>query len=181
MTNPKIKNTGYPNHLMNGGRPWKYIDKSTMDIPPLPADFKEFLKLLNFHHVKYLVIGGYAVGYYGYPRATADFDLWVALHPENAQKLVEVLKEFGFIPPNLSPELFLKENQVIRLGVPPLRIELLTTISGVGFKDCHDQRLNIEVDGIEIPLISLEDLKRNKKASARHKDLDDLEHLPLLF
>jgi hypothetical protein len=90
----------------------------------LPADFKEFLKLLGVHEVEYLLIGGYAVGYHGYPRATGDMDVFVASHQENADKLVAALKEFGFDLPELSAELFLKENQVVRMGVPPLRIEL---------------------------------------------------------
>lgn len=88
----------------------------------LPHDFKEFLKLLNAHEVEYLLIGGYAVGYHGYPRATADMDIWIAINPANAERIVTVLKEFGFDLPGLSPELFLKEWQIIRLGVPPVRI-----------------------------------------------------------
>ncbi|MDT8303027.1 MAG: hypothetical protein RQ760_16220, partial [Sedimentisphaerales bacterium] len=107
----------------------------------LPSDFKEFLKLLNAHQVEYLLIGGYAVGYHGYPRATADMDIWIAMNPSNSQRIVIVLKEFGFDLPELSPELFLKEWQIIRMGVPPIRIELATTISGVNFDDCYAERL----------------------------------------
>jgi len=81
----------------------------------LPLDFKEFLRLLNAHQVKYLLIGGYAVGYHGYPRATAGMDIWVAIDPQNAEKLVAVLVEFGFAVPELSPGLFLKEDQIIRM------------------------------------------------------------------
>ena len=88
----------------------------------LPPDFKDFLKLLNEYKVQYLLIGGYAVGYHGYPRATADMDIWVAIHPENAEKIVSVLREFGFDLPELKPELFLKENQIVRMGVPPVRL-----------------------------------------------------------
>ena len=77
----------------------------------LPQDFKEFLRLLNTHQVEYLLIGGYAVAYFGYPRATADMDIWIAMNPANAQKIVTVLKEFGFDLPDLSNELFLKEWQ----------------------------------------------------------------------
>ncbi len=85
----------------------------------LPPDFKEFLQLLNAHDVKYLLIGGYAVGYHGYPRATVDMDIWVAIHPENAQKIVAVLDEFGFNLPELKPNLFLEKDKIIRMGVPP--------------------------------------------------------------
>ncbi len=144
----------------------------------LPSDFKEFLKLLNAHKVKYLVIGGYAVGYHGYPRATADMDIWIAMHPQNASKLVAVLKEFGFRIPDLSAELFLKENQIIRMGVPPVRLEITTSISGVQFDECYRERVVAKVDGVQINLIGLKHLKINKKASGRYKDLDDLENLP---
>jgi len=144
----------------------------------LPHDFKEFLRLLNAHRVEYLLIGGYAVGYFGYPRATADMDIWIAMHPANAEKVVAVLKEFGFNPPELSPELFLKEWQIIRLGVPPIQIELSTTISGVNFSECYADRVIIELDGVQVNLISLKHLKINKKASGRHQDLADLENLP---
>jgi predicted nucleotidyltransferase len=144
----------------------------------LPQDFKEFLKLLNAHRVEYLMIGGYAVGYYGYPRATADMDIWVAVNPANADKIVAVLKEFGFNLPDLSAELFLKEWQIIRMGVPPVRIELSTSVSGVNFSECYANKVIDAVDGVQINLISLEHLKQNKKSAARHKDLADLENLP---
>jgi hypothetical protein len=144
----------------------------------LPPDFKEFLQLLNSHQVEYLLIGGYAVGYHGYPRATADMDIWIAIRPENAEKVVKVLREFGFGVEGLTPDLFLKEEQIIRMGVPPVRIEILTTISGVSFEECYTERKVDTLDGVEVNLISLAHLKENKKASGRHKDLDDLENLP---
>ena len=143
----------------------------------LPSDFKEFLRLLNSHQVKYLLIGGYAVGYHGYPRATGDMDLWVAIHQNNAEKLVAALKEFGFNTPQLSANLFLTENQVIRIGVPPMRIELLTTISGVSFDRCYSGRIVDVIDDVEVHIINREHLKQNKQASGRYKDLDDLQHL----
>lgn len=143
----------------------------------LPPDFREFLKLLKANNVQYLLIGGYAVGYYGYPRATGDIDIWVAIHPENAQKLVSTLQEFGFDTPDLTTELFLTEKSIVRMGIPPMRIEILTTISGVRFEECFANRVVDLLDGVEVNLINLEHLKENKKASGRFKDLDDLEHL----
>ncbi len=143
----------------------------------LPNDFKEFLKLLNAKKVKYLVIGGYAVGYYGYPRTTNDLDIFVAAEPKNAEKLVTVLRAFGFSGADLSPELFLKD-RIVRMGVAPIRIELATEISGVSFGECYAKRVVALIDGVRVNLISLSKLKKNKKASGRHKDLDDLEHLP---
>ncbi len=144
----------------------------------LPQDFKEFLRLLNKQEVEYLLIGGYAVGYFGYPRATSDMDIWVARNPTNAKKIVTVLKEFGFDLPDLSAELFLKEWQIIRMGMPPVRIEISTTISGVNFEECFSQKVVTEIDGVCVNLISLEHLKINKKVSGRHNDLADLENLP---
>ncbi len=133
--------------------------------------------MFNSHQVKYLLIGGYAVGYHGYPRATGDMDLWVAIHQNNAEKLVTALKEFGFNTPQLSANLFLTENQVIRIGVPPMRIELLTTISGVSFDRCYSGRIVDVIDDVEVHIINREHLKQNKQASGRYKDLDDLQHL----
>jgi hypothetical protein len=134
--------------------------------------------LLNSNEVEYLLVGGYAVGYYGYPRATADLDIWVALSPRNAEKLVTVLQTFGFDVPELSAELFLQKERIIRMGVPPLRVEIMTTISGVDFEACYTERVVDKIDEVEVNLISLHHLKTNKAAAGRHKDLDDLEHLP---
>ena len=144
----------------------------------LPPDFKEFLKLLSESRVEYLLVGGYAVGYHGYPRATADMDVWVSMRPANARKIVAALKRFGFDVPRLSSALFLKEDKIVRLGVPPLRIEIITTLSGVDFEACYAARVVDQLDGVEVSLIGLEHLKRNKQAAGRHKDLDELEHLP---
>jgi hypothetical protein len=143
----------------------------------LPPDFKEFLKLLKEYDVQYLLIGGYAVGYHGYARATDDMDIWVAIHPDNAQKLVSALKAFGLNDPNLTPELFLQKPKIIRMGFPPMRLEISTSISGVDFEECYQTRIVDTLDDIEINLIDLEHLKKNKKASGRAKDIADLENL----
>lgn len=105
-------------------------------------------------------------------------DIWIGMNPANAESIVTVLKEFGFDLPELSPELFLKEWQVIRLGVPPVRIELATTVSGVNFNECYAERVVDILDGVKVNLISLKHLKINKKACGRHRDLADLENLP---
>ena len=144
----------------------------------LPRDFKEFLRLLNEKNVKYLLVGGYAVGYYGYPRATNDMDLWIEIHPENAQRIVSVLKEFGFDLPELTPELFLQKNKIIRMGNPPMRLEISTNISGVDFEESYANRTVDILDGVEVSIIDLAHLKINKKAAGRLKDLDDLQNLP---
>ena len=144
----------------------------------LPLDFKEFLKLLTAKSVEYLLIGGYAVGYHGYPRTTNDIDIWVAIKPENAERVVAALRDFGFDTPQLSTESFLKENAIVRMGVPPMRIEISTGISGVNFDECYKERVVDDIDGVQVNVISLRQLKINKKASGRHKDLNDLENLP---
>jgi hypothetical protein len=144
----------------------------------LPDDFKEFLRLLGARGVEYLLVGGYAVGYHGYPRYTADIDVWVPIDLENARRLTAVLRDFGFDMPEVSPELFLRERAIIRMGVPPMRIEIINHIDGVEFAACYAGRVIVEVDGIPVNIIGLDDLKTNKRASGRLKDLADLESLP---
>jgi hypothetical protein len=149
-----------------------------MAIPRLAGDFREFLKLLNSNSVEYLLIGGYAVGIYGYVRATNDLDVWVRRDLKNALAVENALREFGFAGPSLSHELFLAENNVVRMGVPPMRLEILTSISGVDFEQCYAEKFLIEIDGLEVPVISLHRLRDNKLASGRAKDLADLDNLP---
>ncbi len=144
----------------------------------LPDDFREFLKLCNQKHVRYLLIGGYAVGHYGYPRATGEMDVWIERSFENAAQMVAVLIAFGFDVPELSADLFLDESKIVRMGVPPIRLEILNDISGVQFAECYPSRKRAKLDGILVDVISLAHLKTNKAAAGRAKDLDDLEHLP---
>jgi hypothetical protein len=144
----------------------------------LPKDFKEFLVLLNAQRVEYMLVGGYAVGYHGYPRPTGDIDFWVAMNQENAERLVQVFKDFGFDSPDLSADLFLKEQQIVRIGVPPVRVEVLMGISGLEFHDCYEKRTTDVIDGVPINILSLQDLRVNKQAAGRYKDLDDLQNLP---
>ena len=136
------------------------------------------MKLLNRNKVEYLLVGGYAVGYHGYPRATADMDIWVAINQKNAGRIISVLKKFGFDSPDLSEDIFLKEKQVIRMGQPPVRIELLTTLSGVGFDECFKEKSQVAIEDIKVNIISLKHLKINKAAAGRYSDKADLEKLP---
>ena len=133
--------------------------------------------MLQDHEVKYLLIGGYAVSFHGYVRATGDMDIWIKRENENAKKLMNVLESFGFKTENISPELFLKPENVIRMGVPPIRIELMNSISGVEFSECYGNRVEEIWNGVKVNIISLDQLRKNKKASGRLKDLSDLEHL----
>ena len=149
-----------------------------MAIPSLPDDFKEFLRLLDSNRVKYLLIGGYAVNVYGYVRTTNDLDIWVDVNPENAARIDQALREFGFSVPGLTSDLFLAPNNVVRMGLPPVRVEILTTISGVEFEPCYAERQMVQIEELVVPVISLSRLRENKAASGRAKDLADLENLP---
>ncbi|OHD67607.1 MAG: hypothetical protein A2W19_11375 [Spirochaetes bacterium RBG_16_49_21] len=145
----------------------------------IPEVFKDFLRLLDTHGVEYLLIGGYAVAFHGYPRATADMDIFIAANPENAARMNAVVKEFGFDVPDLSPDVFLKdEHKIIRMGLPPLRIEIMMAVSGVGFQECYEKRIEYKDGDLTIKIIDKENLKKNKKAAARYKDLSDLDYLP---
>ena len=144
----------------------------------IPQDFKEFLKLLNENNAEYLLIGGYAVGYYGYPRPTGDMDIWIRISEENAGKVLKSLQEFGFTSPELTKELFLQDKRIVRMGVPPFRLEVSTYIDGVEFDICFAEKEVVDFDEVKVNLISLKQLKINKKASGRYKDLNDLENLP---
>jgi len=108
-----------------------------------------------------LVIGGYAVNFYGFARATADLDIWIAIAPDNAERVAEAVREFGF--QQASRAAFLEPRKVIRMGVPPVRIKIITSISGVEFAECYSRRLETELDGVPVHVIQLDDLKANKK------------------
>jgi predicted nucleotidyltransferase len=143
----------------------------------LPKDFKELLILLEKNSIRYLVVGGYAVGFHGYPRYTGDLDIWFSADDENVSKLLKVLSEFGFSAVGLTKLDLMKDGNVIQLGYPPLRIDLLNNIDGVTFENCYKNSVLFDEDNIKIRVISQDDLIINKKASGRHKDLDDLENI----
>ena len=143
----------------------------------LSNEFKEFARLLNDQNVEYLLVGGYAVVFYGYVRFTGDIDFWIHPTKKNASRVVEVLSKFGFGSLDLSIDDFTKDDQIIKLGYPPNRIDIITSVTGLTFSDCYPKRVSFTIEGVDIQTISLEDLKKNKKASGRYKDLDDLENL----
>jgi hypothetical protein len=144
----------------------------------LPRDFKEFLRLLNSNSAEYLLIGGYAVNAHGYVRMTNDLDIWVKPCRENASRIDRALREFGFGGTDLDSDLFAKPGKTVRMGVPPMRLELLTLVSGVDFDECYAERETIEIEDLLIPVISLARLRENKAAAGRPKDLLDLDNLP---
>ena len=143
----------------------------------LNQDFKEFIQSLNENNVRYLVIGGYAVAFHGHPRYTKDIDFWIGMGQENAANMVKALEQFGFASLGLKENDFTTPDQIIQLGHPPERIDIITTPPGVDFDTCYANRVQAEMDGVLVNFIDLENLKRNKKASGRHQDLADIENL----
>jgi hypothetical protein len=142
----------------------------------LPPEFRKFLSSLNRHAVDYLIIGGYAVIFHGYVRTTADIDIWVAVNPDNASRVEAAIRDAGFNPPWLNAQLFLRRGGVFRIGVEPLRLEIVTQIDGVEFGQCQARRVEAELDGLKLPFLGLDDLKTNKAAAGRPKDLADLDY-----
>ncbi|HXA01130.1 MAG TPA: hypothetical protein VNW99_04025, partial [Cytophagaceae bacterium] len=113
-------------------------------------DFKEFIELLNVHDVECLVVGGYAVGFYGRPRFTGDIGFWIAISKINADKILLVLKEFGFESIGVREDNFLKEDLILQLGYEPYRIDILTSLTGVDFKKCFERKVIADLDGLRI-------------------------------
>jgi predicted nucleotidyltransferase len=140
----------------------------------LPNDFKELLKSLEDNGVQYLVIGGYAVIMHGHPRFTADLDLAVSSDVLNAERLVKVLEDFGFAGPTLKPSLFTNPRSLVRLGVEPVKIEILNYLEGAEFDEALLRAETRHVEDISVSLISLPDLLANKTAVGRPQDLVDV-------
>jgi hypothetical protein len=143
----------------------------------LSQDFKEFLQFLNDNDVRYLVIGGYAVALHGHPRYTKDLDVWIECESGNAERLVRALEAFGFGALQLTPQDFMEKDQVVQLGYPPHRIDILSFAEGLEFSQCYSQRVDTCIDGITIHFLDLESLKKNKRAAGRLQDLADVENL----
>jgi predicted nucleotidyltransferase len=143
----------------------------------LNQDFKEFIASLNDNNVHYLVVGGYAVALHGHPRYTKDLDVWVDCSQANAVAILRALAQFGMGSLGLTENDFLVPDQVVQLGYPPNRIDILLSISGVIFDKCYAKRVVVEIDQVKVNFIDLENLKLNKKAAGRHQDLADLENL----
>lgn len=141
----------------------------------LPEDFQDFLRSLSSHEVRYLLLGGWAVGIYGFPRATKDIDFLIAIDDENLKRLGEALLEFG--APTVDMNNFRTLGQVFRIGQSPMQIGIINEASGIDFEECYSRRNVVDVEGIAVSLISKADLIANKKAAGRHQDLADAERL----
>jgi hypothetical protein len=143
----------------------------------LNPDFLDFITLLEKKSVEYLVVGGYAVGFHGFPRYTGDIDFFVAVNETNAQRLLEVFQEFGFGEIGIEKQDFLKPSFIIEIGREPRKIQVLTGIDGVTFDECRKTAVEYDYLGQTMRFIGLEELLRNKKASGRSKDLIDAQEL----
>ncbi len=143
----------------------------------LGPDFKEFFESLNNNNVRYLVVGGYAVAFHGHPRYTKDIDIWIEATPENAGNLINSLHDFGCASLGLEAEDFLQAGHTIQLGVPPNRIDLLTSALGLEFDECFRSKVDVNIAGLTVHFIDLDHLKQNKRAVGRLQDLADLENL----
>lgn len=143
-----------------------------------PEDFRDFIHALNAHRVDYLLVGGYAVGLYGHVRATTDIDFFYRRTPENVVRLLAALAAFGAPPVVLDRAHLEAPDSVTAFGQPPMRIDLLASISGVSFDDAQAQALHVDIEGEALPVIGLVALRANKRASGRKKDRDDLRQLP---
>jgi predicted nucleotidyltransferase len=143
----------------------------------LNRHFREFLKLLIDNGIRFVVVGGYAVGIHGFPRYTGDMDVFVAVDADNAARLKRVFELFGFDDLGLAEDDFRQADSVIEIGREPTKIQVLTGIDGVDFADAYANRIEVDLDGLQVPFLGFEDLLRNKKASARSKDLIDVDEL----
>lgn len=145
-----------------------------MEVQP---DFRDLLALLNEHKVEYLIVGGYALAFHGAPRFTGDIDVFVRPHPENTKRVLDALADFGFQLPNLTPEDFQSPSKVIQLGVPPVRVDLITSISGVSWKQAEANKAPGPFGDVPVYYIGREQYIANKRAVGRKKDLADIEAL----
>lgn len=143
----------------------------------LAKDFREFIELLTSHRVDFLVVGAHALAFHGHPRYTGDLDLWLRVSDENSQRLERAIQAFGFSSTGLTADDFRKENTVVQLGHPPLRIDLITSLTGLDFEDAWKKRVVGDLDGLQVFFLDRESLIRNKRATGRTKDAADAEAL----
>ena len=143
----------------------------------IPKDFKELLELFNFHKVEYLIVGGYALAFHGAPRFTGDIDLLVKADSENAKRILAALDEFGFGSLDLSQADFTLPNNVIQLGVPPVRVDIMTSITGIDWEKAQEDKVQSNYGDTTVYFIGKADFIVNKRSLGRKKDLADIEAL----
>jgi hypothetical protein len=143
----------------------------------LPKDLREFIASLNSNRIDYVVVGGYALALHGHPRFTGDIDVLIRASAENAARMERILVEFGFGSLGLTAADFLSEHQIVQLGHPPNRIDILTSISGVSFDEVWNGKLTTDLDGLPVHYIGRDSLIKNKRAVGRLQDRADIEAL----
>jgi hypothetical protein len=143
----------------------------------LNEDYSEILLALSRNKVRFLVVGAYAMGIYGYPRATGDFDIWIEPSLENSQKAYKSLQEFGAPLKDITEKTFNEEGIIFQIGVAPRRIDLITQIDGVTFKDAYTHKELVKIENLNIPFLSKSDLIKNKESTGREKDKLDVKYL----
>ena len=146
-----------------------------MERRPLPDDFIEFIQCLNSNDVRYLLVGGWAVGFYGHPRATKDIDFLVAIDTNNLEKLQRAFTAFG--APPIDVERFKEKGYVIRIGSSPVQIDIINEADGIDIDDCYLKKKTVKVGDTDVYVISKDDLIKNKRASGRSMDMADAEKL----
>jgi hypothetical protein len=164
--------------MLTAWLPWSKLGRNTTaGSTMLNPDSKEFIQLLNDNQARYLVVGGYAVALHGYPRYTKDIDIWIDPTPDNASKVIRALDQFGFGSLGLKSSDFLETDQIIQLGYPPNRIDLMTSLPGVDFDSCYAVKVEVTINKVVVNFIDLENLLKNKKSAGRSQDLADIENL----
>jgi len=143
----------------------------------LNEDYREVLHALSEEKVKFLIVGAYAMAAHGYVRATMDLDIWVGLSRENAEAILCALSRLGADIEDLNDGDLMVPDTVFRIGMPPRQIDIITSLSGVGFPKAYNSSIKVEVDGVEIRVLSIPDLIRNKRATGRRRDVIDAEEL----
>ena len=143
----------------------------------LDSNFREFIELLNAREVKYLVVGGFAVAYHGYPRYTKDIDFWIWAEPDNAERLLKAIEDFGLGMLGLEADDLLNPDNVIQMGYEPNRIDLITQLEGLEFEECFELRVETSFEGVPINFIDLDNLIKSKRLSGRMQDFVDADKL----
>jgi hypothetical protein len=143
----------------------------------LNEDYKEILQILLNNKAKFLIVGAYAMGAYGYPRATGDFDIWVEASSENSKKIHKSLSEFGASLSDITEKTFTEKGIIFQIGVAPRRIDIITHIDGVTFEEAYKTKEFIEIENFRVPFLSKENLIKNKESTGREKDRLDADYL----
>lgn len=147
------------------------------EVRMLNEDYRDILQIFIEEKVEFLLVGAYALAVHGLPRATGDIDLFIKPDKDNSDRVYRALGRFGAPLTGISREDFMSDDLIFQIGVVPRRIDIITSISGVGFDEAFRERMITEVDGIKIPVISIDKLIKNKEASGRDKDIFDVKIL----